>query len=408
VDPDKLETMSSFEEVEEESSSTKEERTIFLTQLIQRTTVRDVRHYFHYILRLPIVEDSVIFLQHGNTGRHRGMAYVTLKYRRDVPRALEYSNRVPDWQRFPIQIRLCGITTSVASVVTSADGGMSTTGSTNTASNAANYNPTIGIANSSNIQQVYVGNLERVVTSEQVEYLFSQFGTVSKVSLQVDALTNVSKGFAFVSYAGDSTAKDANLAIQTMQGQLLAGRPMKTGWATVHSADAETSMEFPEDAAVKVQKANVALQQLSGNGLSALASLGIIEDPTSTAIDTATGTDDVTHTNTTNSAPLTKVVQIEHMYDPSIDDIQDETTYKELVEELREELMRLHPDLIIQEIICYNIDHTTITSSSNDNTNNKRVGCMKVALETEEMAMRCLQSLQGRFFDGRKLQVTYV
>jgi len=62
------------------------------------------------------------------------------------------------------------------------------------------------------------------VTQQQLQYLFTQFGTVTKVNIQLDPMTQISRGFAFLSF---TDAKAANLAIQTMQGQLLADRALK-------------------------------------------------------------------------------------------------------------------------------------------------------------------------------------
>jgi len=61
------------------------------------------------------------------------------------------------------------------------------------------------------------------VTQQQLQYLFTQFGTVTKVNIQLDPMTQISRGFAFLSF---TDAKAANLAIQTMQGQLLADRAL--------------------------------------------------------------------------------------------------------------------------------------------------------------------------------------
>lgn len=71
------------------------------------------------------------------------------------------------------------------------------------------------------MQNVYVGSIDRCVTQAQLYALFSQFGQLDKVALQTDTTTGMSRGFAFLSYRH---AKDANLAIQTMSGQQLAGR----------------------------------------------------------------------------------------------------------------------------------------------------------------------------------------
>jgi RNA recognition motif-containing protein len=72
-------------------------------------------------------------------------------------------------------------------------------------------------------QKVYVGSIEPCVTQPQLHAVFSQFGTLEKILLQTDASTGMSRGFAFLTYRDP---KDANLAIQTMSGQMLAGRPL--------------------------------------------------------------------------------------------------------------------------------------------------------------------------------------
>lgn len=80
--------------------------------------------------------------------------------------------------------------------------------------------------------------------------------------MQMDASTGVSKGFAFLQFRDP---KSANLAIQSMNGQTLAGRPMKTGWASqvVPGANVVTSSEFPGDATARTQQAYQVLAQLT-------------------------------------------------------------------------------------------------------------------------------------------------
>ena len=72
-------------------------------------------------------------------------------------------------------------------------------------------------------QKVYIRSIDPCVTQEQLRALFSQFGTLERVLLQMDTLTGLSRGFAFLSYRDPN---DANLAIQTMSGQILAGRSL--------------------------------------------------------------------------------------------------------------------------------------------------------------------------------------
>lgn len=114
-------------------------------------------------------------------------------------------------------------------------------------------------------QKVYVGGLDPSVTEEHIFALFSQFGQLEKVSLQMDPGTKTSRGYAFLSYRDP---KEANLAIHTLANQILAGRPIKTGWAsqtsTVQGVDIVTSDGFPEDATMRAKKALTVLAQMSG------------------------------------------------------------------------------------------------------------------------------------------------
>jgi hypothetical protein len=97
---------------------------------------------------------------------------------------------------------------------------------------------------------------------EQLFVLFYSFGDLQKISMQMDSSTGVSKGFAFLQFRDP---KSANLAIQSMNGQTLAGRPMKTGWASqvVPGANVVTSSEFPGDATIRTQQAYQVLAQLT-------------------------------------------------------------------------------------------------------------------------------------------------
>ena len=80
--------------------------------------------------------------------------------------------------------------------------------------------------------------------------------------------SNTSRGFAFLSFRDP---KVANLAIQTMSNQVLAGRPMKTGWANQSSSIAgveiTTSTQIPENASSRTQKAFTVLAQLTGSSV---------------------------------------------------------------------------------------------------------------------------------------------
>ena len=68
-----------------------------------RADERDLRKYFKKVLECKVNE--VIVLRDKRTNRHKGCAYVELGRLEDIPKALEASNKPPDFQRFPILIK---------------------------------------------------------------------------------------------------------------------------------------------------------------------------------------------------------------------------------------------------------------------------------------------------------------
>lgn len=57
--------------------------------------------------------------------------------------------------------------------------------------------------------RIYVGNLAKSTTQDELNTLFAQAGTVSSVELVKEKGTGVSKGFAFVAMADQAAADKA-------------------------------------------------------------------------------------------------------------------------------------------------------------------------------------------------------
>jgi len=76
--------------------------------------------------------------------------------------------------------------------------------------------------------KLYVGNLAFQTTSEDLQELFSQVGTVESASVVEDRMTGRSRGFAFVEMA---TPEDAASAIEQMNGKEVGGRALKVNEA---------------------------------------------------------------------------------------------------------------------------------------------------------------------------------
>lgn len=76
--------------------------------------------------------------------------------------------------------------------------------------------------------RVYVGNLNKSTTQDEIQSLFAQAGTVSSVDLVKDKVTGLSKGFAFVSMP---TQAEADKAISMFNAYSLADSTLKVNIA---------------------------------------------------------------------------------------------------------------------------------------------------------------------------------
>ncbi|KAL7461266.1 hypothetical protein ACHAXS_001687, partial [Conticribra weissflogii] len=413
----------------EPSALTKDQRTIFVSQLVMRADERDIRRYFKRKINVSVRD--VILLRDKRTGRHKGCAYVELGSLKDVEAALGASGKNPDFQRFPLLIKRTeaeknyGVDGLGAGAGVGGDQGIAVAYGTGAEATAVKYT-----ADGRRIeaQKVYVGNVDRCVTQAQLFALFSQFGPLEKVLLQMDPTTGISRGFAFLSFLDP---KDANLAIQTMSGQLLVGRPLKTGWANQQSSVASVlevrSEQFPDDANEKVQKVNLVMIQLTGAGLTTMlnqvdpsqhqallasgpaGALGIL--PTAqlnsvaeAALDMALGetptvaTQPVTAAATAAMVPDAKIVGrsenpsthilVHNMFD------KDEETEQGWEEDIRLDFE--------EECSQYGKIVSVLVMSKEPG------GKIYASFDSVDSASNCAKALAGRWFDKRQLRVEFV
>ncbi|MGE3466240.1 MAG: RNA recognition motif domain-containing protein [Pyrinomonadaceae bacterium] len=76
--------------------------------------------------------------------------------------------------------------------------------------------------------KLYVGNLSFDTTSQDLETMFGESGTVQSVSLIEDRETGRSRGFGFIEM---STAEEASAAIAALDGKDVDGRNLKVNEA---------------------------------------------------------------------------------------------------------------------------------------------------------------------------------
>jgi len=283
----------------ENSILSKDQRTVFVSQLVMRTTERDIKKYFKKKIGCKVHDVSLI-RDRRNARNHKGCAYVEVGRIEDVPKALAVSGQPPDFQRFPILVKpseaeknyvhpnpsgavvgtdvkgtasINAVQSAIASVSPTESGfkniGSNVMPNKKMVKNSLAFLPPLKDENGNRIEskKVYVGGLDHAVTEQHLYALFSQFGTLLKVQLQLDLSTRLSRGYAFLAF---HDPKVSNLAIQTMAGKIFAGgRPLKTGWANQSSSFSSgrtivTSEELPDDAALLSQKALAVLSQMHG------------------------------------------------------------------------------------------------------------------------------------------------
>jgi RNA recognition motif-containing protein len=75
---------------------------------------------------------------------------------------------------------------------------------------------------------IFVGNLSRDVTDEELKAAFEEFGKVVKVSIIRDMFTGESKGFGFIEMPAKA---EALAAIKGMGGKQLKGRGLNVSEA---------------------------------------------------------------------------------------------------------------------------------------------------------------------------------
>lgn len=80
---------------------------------------------------------------------------------------------------------------------------------------------------------LYVGNLPYSFTERELEDLFSQFGTVTRVVLSIDAETGCSRGFGFVEV---DSSEAAARAIEGLRDYRINGRSVVVATARHRAA----------------------------------------------------------------------------------------------------------------------------------------------------------------------------
>ncbi len=76
--------------------------------------------------------------------------------------------------------------------------------------------------------RIYIGNLSREVTEEDLKQAFEEFGEITSVNILKDKFSGRSRGFGFVEMP---VRTEAEAAINALNGTELKGRPLNVNEA---------------------------------------------------------------------------------------------------------------------------------------------------------------------------------
>lgn len=368
---------------------TKDQRTIFVSQLTKKTTEKNLENFFGQIGKVK----NIIMLRDKATGMHKGFAYVEMDDLDTIPNCLLFNNVVPDFQKYAILVKA---SEAEKNFLAKKDPFSSTY------QPEPGQNPAPGADAAGEDARIYIGNIHISVDENGLRSVLEQFGPTDTVKLHRDHLGN-SKGFAFIKFV---RAESAKLAMTTLPGQELVGRPLKVGPVIDHKL-ASTMANFTS--------IDDSLQGASGNWkLDADdAGSGMILNSSSRVMLMAklgekAGIEVPLPPQMNQMAPIIPAI-IPTNATPSIPMITGAPTVNLLVRNMFDPATETEPewDLDIKEDMLEEcskfgqVEHVHVEKY-------KPGGIVVLKFRTMDAANRAAMSLNGRFFAGRMITVTFI
>lgn len=194
---------------------TKDQRTIFVGQLVKKANERNLEDFFGQIGRVK----NVIMLRDKFTTAHKGFAYVEMADLESIPNCLLFNNVIPDFQKFPIAVKA---SEAEKNFIAKREGAKEV------------VQPGAVLGSILPDTRVYVGNIHINIDEMSLQKVLEQFGPIESLKLHRDNMGN-SKGFAFVKYI---SMDSANMAMAALPSIELAGRQLKVGPVTDNRTNA--------------------------------------------------------------------------------------------------------------------------------------------------------------------------
>lgn len=216
----------------------RDRRTVFVQQLAARLRTHELVDFFEQagpVRDASIVKDKV-------SGRSKGVAYVEFKDVDSVPKAINLTGEkllgIPVIVQFTEseKNRQAQIQLEAQNALNAENSNVNDDESVNRGvmaypNNLMAANAQAGMVGNAQRNQgppecrIYVGNINFDLNEPDIQPLFEGFGTIQYIHIQRDP-TGKSKGFGFIQYTTEESAKTAR---ERMNGFSLLGRPLRVG-----------------------------------------------------------------------------------------------------------------------------------------------------------------------------------
>ncbi|KAJ8599220.1 hypothetical protein CTAYLR_006398 [Chrysophaeum taylorii] len=186
---------------------TKDQRTVFVSQLVMKASERQIRSFFEKVGKVK----DVIMIRDKYTNRHKGFAYVEMANLESVPMVLMLNGTLPDFQKFPILVK-----------ASEAEKNFLAKQEANAAQQEAEERQMALPPVATVRRKLVLGNLHPDITETDLRTVLAPFGDVEDVELAVP-------GEAFVTFTNADDALKASAKIGGIE--LGADKPITVKFA---------------------------------------------------------------------------------------------------------------------------------------------------------------------------------
>ncbi|EME27334.1 RNA-binding protein [Galdieria sulphuraria] len=201
-------------------------RTIFVWQLAQKVTEKDVYNFFSAAGK---VRDIRMIIDK-RSGRHKGAAYVEFYYKEAIPSAMRLAGQ--QLCGYPVAIKPSEAEKNIAAEMAAREAAAAQQARLAELEEWSGGGDTSPNSNPLTFTKLYVGSIHFSISEDDLRTIFEPFGEVISLQLHKDPETGRSRGFGFVQYKNH---EDAKKAFEQLNGLDLAGRPLKVGLATAEA-----------------------------------------------------------------------------------------------------------------------------------------------------------------------------